>query len=139
MIDPQNFMKAPPLGWGSRLSAILIVVGALFAMPTGAYAQINPFQGYKGPMLSKEDLNSGRAAASKLLTEDEAQVGKSEDWVGPTSGNSGSIAVKRAFKQKEMECRALRSEIHYKKTPSSPPKVLNLNVCRIKTGEWKLM
>jgi surface antigen len=137
--DPQNSSGTPLFGWGLRLSTALIVGGFLSAWPIGADAQINPFRGYKGPTLSKEDLDSGQAAAGKLLHEDQAEVGKSEDWAGPTSGNTGSISIQKTFQRQGMECRVLRSEVHYKKTPTSPASVLNLNVCRIKTGEWKLM
>jgi hypothetical protein len=136
---PRNSMNARLFGWGARLSAVLVVGGFLSAWPTGAHAQINPFRGNKGPTLSKEDLASGQAAADKLLTEDQAQVGKSEDWAGPTSGNTGSISIQKAFQRQGMECRALRSEVRYKKASTSAPKVLILNVCRTKTGEWKLM
>jgi len=129
-------MNAGLFGWGARLSAVFIVGGFLSVWPTGAHAQINPFHGYKGPTLSKEDLASARAAAARLLNEDQAQVGQSEDWAGPTSGNTGSISVQKAFQRQGMECRELRSEVHYKQASS---KVLTLNVCRIKTGAWKLL
>jgi surface antigen len=92
-----------------------------------------------GRRLSKEDLASGQAAANKLLTEDQAQVGKTEDWAGPTSGNTGTISIQKAFQRQGMECRGLRSEVRYKKASTSSPRVLSLNVCRTKTGEWKLM
>src|SRR5947209_1385906 len=132
-------MNAQVFGWRSRLKAALIVGGLLSAWVTDAHAQINPFRGYRGPTLSKDDLASGRAAAGKLLTEDQAQVGKSEDWAGPTSGNTGSISVQRAFQKRGMECRVLRSEVRYKTAPASSPRRLDFGVCRIKTGEWKLM
>jgi hypothetical protein len=108
------------------------------AWPSGAHAQINPFRGNKGPTLSKEDLGAGRAAADKLLTDDHGEVGKSEEWTGPTSGNHGTISVQRAFKRQGRDCRALRSDVRYKKIPG-PPRTLNLDVCRLQTGEWKLM
>ena len=139
MIDPRNSMNARLFGWGSWLCAGVIVGGLLSAWPTGADAQINPFRGYKGPTLGKEDLASGQAAAEKLLTEDRAEVGKSEDWSGPSSGNSGRISVQKTFQRQGMECRELRSEVRYKRASSSRPSVRNLNVCRIKTGEWKIM
>jgi surface antigen len=139
MTSQQNSINARLFGWGSRLSAGLVIGGLLSAWPGGAHAQINPFRGYKGPVLSKEDLASARAAADKLLNEDQAQVGKSEDWVGAASGDSGSISVQKAFQRQGMECRALRSEVRYKTASTSSPRVLNLNVCRTKTGEWKLM
>ncbi|WP_428492666.1 hypothetical protein [Rhodopila sp.] len=139
MIYPRNSIDARLIGWGSWLCAGVVVGGLLCAWPTGADAQINPFRGYKGPTLSKEDLASGRAAAEKLLTEDRAEVGKSEDWSGPTSGNSGSISVQKTFQRQGMECRGLRSEVRYKRASPSHQRVFNLNVCRTKTDEWKIM
>lgn len=139
MVYPQIARNAGLFGWGSRLIAFFVVVGSLSVWSTSVHAQINPFRGYRGPTLSKEDLASGRAAAGKLLNEDQAQVGKSEDWAGPTSGNTGSISVQKAFRRRGMECRGLRTEIRYKRALTSSPKVLNLDVCRIKTGEWKLV
>ncbi len=139
MTDPQNSTRARLFGRVLRLGTVLIAGGYLVAWPIGAHAQVNPFRGYKGPTLSKDDLASGQAAALKLLNDDQAEVGKSENWAGPTSGNSGSVSIQRAFQRQGMECRELRSEARYKRAPKSPPRVFNLNVCRIKTGEWKLM
>jgi hypothetical protein len=120
------------------LIALLICTVAVAVWPSDARAQINPFRGYKGPTLSKEDLTAGRTAAAKLLSDDQAQVGKSEDWTGPSSGNQGSISILRAFKHQGLECRALRSEIHYKKTPGTP-RTLNFSVCQVQNGEWKIL
>jgi hypothetical protein len=138
MIDRQHLADA----WLSRLGSWrgVVILSSVFltVWPSGARAQINPFRGYKGPTLSKEDLAIGQAAADKLLTADEAEIGRSEDWVGPTSGNTGSISVQKAFQRQGMECRTLRSEVRYRKTPA-PPRTFSLNVCRLKSGEWKLM
>ncbi len=139
MTDSQNLTIHRYVRRCVWLCAVVIVGSLSFAWPGTAHAQINPFRGYKGPTLSKEDLASGRAAAAKLLTDDQAQVGKSEDWVGPTSGNTGHLSIERTFQRRGMQCRTLRSEVRYKRAPTSPPRVLNLNVCRIQSGEWKLM
>jgi hypothetical protein len=118
---------------------VVLLCGVFLAVwPMAANAQISPFRGYKGPVLSKEDLATGQAAANKLLTEDHGEVGKSEDWAGAQSGNSGTISVQKAFRRQGMECRTLRSEVRYRQA-SAPPRTLNLDVCRVKTGEWKLM
>jgi hypothetical protein len=121
-----------------RIIAPLLCIAVVAAWPADARAQINPFRGYKGPTLSKEDLAAGRTAAAKLLSEDQGEIGKSEDWAGPTSGNQGTISVLRAFKHQGMECRALRSEIRYKTAPATS-RTFNLNVCRLQSGEWKLL
>jgi surface antigen len=138
MIDPRHVGDAWRSRGGSLLTVVFVAGVFLAVWPSGAQAQINPFRGYKGPTLTREDLASGQAAAGKLLTEDQGQVGKSEDWEGPSSGNSGKISVQKAFQRQGMECRTLRSEVRYKKTPTSN-RTLTLNVCRIKSGEWKLM
>jgi hypothetical protein len=124
--------QAPPILAPMILAALITVWASC------ADAQINPFRGYNGPTLSKEDLATGQAAAQKLLTEDEAQVGRSEQWMGKTSGNAGNISVQRAFKRQGMDCRALRMDIHYKDKPGAP-RTFNLNVCRLQTGEWKIV
>jgi hypothetical protein len=122
-----------------RIWSVIILGGVILAAwPSGAHAQINPFRGYKGPTLSKEDYAAGNAAAQKLLTDDQAELGKSEPWTGPTSGNTGTITVEKSFRRQGMDCRALKSEVRYKKNPASP-RTLNLNVCRLHSGEWKLM
>jgi hypothetical protein len=121
-----------------RWKAPLTVAVLISFWASCADAQINPFRGYSGPTLSKEDLATGQAAAQKLLTEDQAQVGRSEPWSGPTSGNAGSISVQRAFKRQGMDCRALRMDIRYKERPDAP-RTFNLNVCRLQSGEWKIV
>lgn len=122
-----------------RFWSVIILGGVILAAwSSGAHAQINPFRGYNGPTLSKEDFAAGNAAAQKLLTDDQGELGKSERWAGPTSGNTGILTVEKSFRRQGMECRTLKSEVRYKKTATSP-RTLNLNVCRLHSGEWKLM
>ena len=115
----------------------LLILGVLSAVwPNSANAQINPFRGNSSATLTKQDIEAGKAAAGKLLNDDQAEVGKSEEWVSPTSGNQGTITVLRSFKGQGMDCRALQSEIRYHKSSTSPRKY-ELNLCRVKNGEWK--
>lgn len=102
----------------------------------GAHAQINPFRSYKGPVLTKADLEQGIQAADKLLKADEAKVGASETWTGPTSGNSGTLTVQKAFERKGSPCRSLRSVVDYK---NGTKRTWTLNVCRVANGDWKLV
>ena len=119
----------------SRWGVVLLTGLFLAAWSSGAEAQINPFRSYRGPTLSKEDLASGQAAANKLLTEDQAQVGKTEDWAGPSSGNTGNITVQKAFQRQGMPCRTLRSEIRYKSqldiAPDIQPECLPHQIRRV--------
>jgi hypothetical protein len=138
MIEARNCTDARRWRQRSWWSAVLIAGVCLAAWPSGAQAQFNPFRSYKGPALTQEDKDLGQAAAVKLLTQDQAEVGKSEAWAGLKSGNSGAVSVQKAYQRQGMECRAVRSEVRYKNA-ATPPRTLDLNVCRIKTGERKLM
>ena len=97
---------------------------------------MNPFRGYRGPQLSKADVDQGVAAARKLLGTDEAKVGAAETWAEPTSGNSGSWTVQKAFERDGTTCRSLLSVVSYK---SGRKRTWTLDVCRQASGEWKIV
>jgi surface antigen len=131
------------LAWSENLSRprnllvrIIGVTAVVCVWSASAHAQINPFRGNKGPVLSKADLEQGTEAAGKLLKTDEAKVGASETWTGPTSGNSGTLTVQSAFERKGSTCRSLRSVVNYK---NGTKRTWNLNVCRQPNGDWKIV
>jgi surface antigen len=138
MVEARRFADPRFTGWRSwwcrSLTAGLILTG----LHAAALAQINPFQGYSGPTLSKQDLDMSQAATRKLLTDDRGEVGKSEHWVGATSGNQGDITVLKSFTRQGMPCRTLRSAVRYKQK-SAPPRSFTLDVCRLQNGEWKIV
>jgi surface antigen len=111
-------------------------VAALCLWSVCAHAQINPFRSYKGPVLSKADLDQGMQAADRLLKADAGKVGASETWTGPTSGNSGTLTVQNAFERNGNPCRSLRSVVNYK---AGTNRTWTLNVCRLPNGEWKIV
>jgi hypothetical protein len=130
---------APVRTWSGRrnLSVRLVSVTAVLCLWSAcAHAQINPFRGYKGPVLTKADLDQGRQAADRLLNADAAKVGASETWTGPTSGNSGTLTVQSTFERQGNTCRSLRSVVNYK---AGTKRNWTLNVCRLPNGEWKLV
>ena len=118
------------------LLGIAAVTAIVCLWSAGAQAQINPFWGYKGPVLTKDDIQQGVQAADKLLRADEAKVGTSEKWNSPTSGNSGTFTVQRAFERKGNTCRSLKFVIDYK---TRTRRTWNLDVCRVANGDWKLV
>jgi surface antigen len=123
--------------WSRRRNLLVRIIGVTAAVcvwSACAHAQINPFRGNKGPVLSKDDLELGAQAADKLLKTDEAKVGASETWTGPTSGNSGTLTVQSAFERKGSTCRSLRSVVNYK---TGKKRTWTLNVCRQPNGDWK--
>lgn len=107
-------------------------IGVLTATP--AAAQINPFRNYSGPVLSKADINAGRAAAARLLADADPKVGMSESWTGPTSGNTGTLTIERIYQQRGNDCRAVRSNVDYK---AGTHRSLLLHACKV-SGQWRL-
>ena len=139
MMTPWRNAFAQSPTWFKRRNLLVRVIGVTAAVclwSVSAHAQINPFRGYKGPQLTKADLEQGMQAADKLLKPDEAKVGASETWTGPTSGNSGTLTVQSAFERKGNTCRSLQSVVNYK---AGTKRTWTLNVCRIANGDWKLV
>lgn len=112
-----------------------LVSASLVGMTASSHAQINPFGGYKGPALTNADLDAGIAAAARLLGDNPKPVGAVEAWAGPSSGNSGTMAVEHVYTRQGQPCRTLRSTVTYKEG-----KKLSylLKACRV-SGAWKLM
>ena len=138
MTSWRNASAQSPI-WFKRRNLLVRTIGVTAAVclwSATANAQINPFRGYKGPQLTKADLEQGMQAADKLLKADEAKVGASETWTGPTSGNSGTLTVQSAFERKGNTCRSLQSVVNYK---AGTKRTWTLNVCRIANGDWKLV
>ena len=122
----------------SRLSGSLLAatVFAFCATASPARAQINPFRAYKGPTLAREDLAAGRDAARKLLDGDQPSVGQAESWTGPSTGNQGTLTIRRVFERAGMPCRSLASEVLYRRTRTRSS--YTLTTCRTAGGAWKL-
>ena len=116
------------------LLAIMAIVTVCWA--PCAHAQLNPFRGYKGPTLTKEDHDAALSAAQKLLQHEPAAIGESETWIGPQTGNQGTFTIQRVFQRSGMPCRAVTSQVVYKRPQTK--REFKLTACRIATGEWKL-
>lgn len=136
-LDRNGFSESGfPLYNKKYVLRLLILACAVCLWSGTAHAQINPFRGYKGPALAKADFEQGIQAADKLLKADGANVGASETWVGPTSGNSGTLTVLSAYERQGRPCRSLRSVVKYK---AGTQRTWTLNVCRVASGDWKLV
>lgn len=119
-----------------RVVLIAALAFCAAAWVSTASAQINPFRSYKGPSLSREDLQAGQAAAQKLLDNDPASVGQAESWTVPSSGDQGTLTIHRVFERSGMPCRALASEVLVRR--SQTRRSYTLTVCRTADGAWKL-
>lgn len=123
-----------PSGGSAILLRSTSVVLALLCSTSFAQAQINPFQGYRGPTLTKSDLDAGTQAAGRLLGDNPKPVGTAEEWIGPESGNAGTLTIERAYHRQGHDCRAVRSRVTYK---AGSQRSFLLNACRV-AGQWKL-
>jgi hypothetical protein len=121
---------------GRAASSALVLAFCAMVWVSPARAQINPFRGYRGPTLTREDLDAGRAAAQKLLDSDQASVGLTESWAGPTTGNQGTLTIRRVFERARMPCRSVSSEVLYGRTQTR--RSYTLTACRTASGAWKL-
>ena len=124
----------------AKLAALLLTGGMLTAgCATAARAQMfNPFGGYTGPTLNKDDYQIAGAAVTKLLNEKPAAAGQSEDWNNPATGNHGTFTIQSIFTAKDMPCRKVKGDVIYSK-PNSNPRSLTLNACQLPSGQWKTL
>lgn len=115
-----------------------LACGIALAGPAGvAHAQINPFRDYKGPVLSQQDLSLGLESVRKLLEEDKGEVGRTEPWSNPATGNRGEATVLGTFRQRGMSCRSVGLKVEYSKPV--PPRSFKLRYCQLASGQWKLL
>jgi surface antigen len=109
---------------------------AILTMTTPASAQINPFGRYEQP-ITDDDLKLIEAASTKLYKTDNPQVGASEKWSNPSTGNAGTVTLTQIYEKDGMPCRKLRHRITAK--GDKDPTVYIFSRCRVKSGEWKLL
>jgi surface antigen len=119
-----------------RASLRLIAALSLLTVAAPATAQINPFSRYQNN-ITNEDLRLIEAASTKLYKTDSPQVGATERWNNPNTGNSGTVTLTQVFEKDGMPCRKLRHRITVK--GEKDPAVYIFNRCRVKSGEWKLL
>lgn len=111
-----------------------ILATAMIAVGASAVAQINPF-GHSGGSVSKDDTKYIEAASSKIYKADNPQIGATEKWSNPATGNSGTVSLMQVFEKDGMPCRKLRHNI--KIQGQKDPVVYIFSRCRMKSGEWK--
>lgn len=120
---------------GLAVFAATLIAGMLAWHPP-AQAQINPFRGYKGPTLSRDDIDAGIAAAATLLHDAPVATGTFESWVGPKTGNNGTLMITKVYEHGGLPCRVVESRVVYKSTGST--RVFSLKACQVASGQWKL-
>ncbi len=116
---------------------VRLAVAALLAMgaATGAHAQIFGFFGDNGPYLDRADLILADQAATRLLRPQPAALGMTETWAEPTSGDSGTLTMERAYRSKGRDCRTVGWHDVFK---SGAERNFHLDTCLV-AGRWRLM
>src|SRR5689334_4064172 len=112
-----------------KVSLVAALALTALAWHASAHAQINPFRGYKGPTLTREDRQAASSAAQTLLNREPASVGETETWTGPKTGNQGTFTIQRVFERSGMPCRTVVSQVVFKRTQTK--RAFDLTVCRV--------
>jgi surface antigen len=131
--DGRAFVAAMPWRAGVALAALL-------ACAAPAQAQLtNPFGGLRGNTntLTRSDYDVARQTVRKLLDDTPVEIGRTEDWRNPASGNSGKFTILSLFTRNNMPCRRVSADIVFARTPSQP-RSWTLDVCQIPGGQWKI-
>jgi surface antigen len=115
------------------LSAAL---AACVLLTTTAQAQINPFRGSRGPVLSGEDNELLLKSVARLNAAEPPQVGRFEAWRNPQTHSSGTSTILRVFRSDGMACHLVLHRIVVAGHP--PSRDYRLTWCRTPSGEWKI-
>ena len=117
----------------ARILLVVLVLGLLCAQ--AALAQVNPF----GDSLDLKDSDVAmlQAAASALFRNDKAQIGQTESWSNPKTGNSGAVSLLELFEHAGMPCKRLQHSI--KQKGRADLIIYQFARCRTADGSWKLL
>jgi surface antigen len=120
--------------WMAAASALAVASPLVSA----AHAQLlNPFRGYRGPMMNDQDRKLAREALRTLLNQEPAIVGKVETWNNPADGRHGSLTMGGSFRHSSMDCRTVQSSVSY--PDWATPRTFTVKLCRTPRGEWKML
>ncbi len=117
------------------LMGLLLDGLVLLGSGAGARAQVTGFFGDQGPFLDRADLVQADNAARRLLRPHPAAVGVSETWAEPSSGDSGTLTVQRAYQSKGRDCREVQWHDVFK---SGADRSVLLQTCLV-AGRWRLV
>lgn len=113
------------------------LVVALSLAPSVHAQLLNPFPGYRGPVMNDQDRNLAREALRRLLNQDPAIVGKTEMWSNPADRRHGTLTMGASFHHNGMDCRTVQSSMSY--PDWATPRKFTLKLCRTPGGEWKML
>jgi surface antigen len=109
---------------------------ALVPPPASAQAMFGPLgTGVVPNSMTHDDLDALAAAGARLYNPEHVDVGMTENWDNPQTGNRGSVKMIKEFTQKGMLCRRLEHRITLKREGE---RKYVMNRCKGPDGQWKL-
>src|SRR5215813_762316 len=114
---------------------VLVMLTLALVCAQTALAQVNPFGDSLD--LKESDIAMLQAAASALFQNEKAQIGQTESWKNPKTGNSGAVSLVELFEHAGMPCKRLQHSI--KQKGHADLITYQFARCRTGDGSWKLL
>ncbi len=114
-----------------------VITASLVFIASAAAAQINPFGHHSVDRLTAEDRQLAEQASAKLYQAPAPQIGASESWNNPSTGNHGTVALIGVREHQGLPCRTLRHRLEIQGV--AKPIEFVLNRCRTGDGQWKIL
>jgi surface antigen len=127
-------MQGTILARSGTLPAAAVI--AAFVMAVALAHAANPLRG-SSFQLGEGDRALLETAARNLYTRDGIEVGATEKWENPQTGNSGTVTLIRKHAHQGMPCRLLQHDIVLTRTRD--PYRFRVDRCRTENGEWKIL
>ncbi len=119
-----------------RAPTTLLLAGLALAAVLPANAQVNPYRSSAGAGLAASDFKMQDTAARRLLSYNNVQDGRSENWSNPRTGANGTITILNSFKKQDMLCRKV--EFASQTKGRQEPRKTQIDWCQTPQG-WKVV
>ena len=114
-----------------------LIPAVLLLLATGVEAQINPFGRYSSDRITEEDKRLAEQASAKIYQAAAPQIGASQTWNNPGTGNEGTVTLVGFREHQGLPCRTLRYTLEVKGHDN--PVELVFDRCRTDDGQWKVL
>jgi surface antigen len=119
------------MAWLLRVTAAALALTLVIAAAE-VRSQMNPLRELE---LTAQDIELLGAAADRVY--DAGEIGASEAWSNPASGNSGAARLLETFERDGLPCRRIEHVVNIRR--DAVPKRLVLATCRTADGRWLLV
>jgi surface antigen len=129
--DPDRRQAAPLRRAALGVALMLLAAGTASAQLT------SPFGRESIDHVTDEDRRLAEEASAKIYKPSSPQIGTSESWDNPATGNHGTVTLVRFREYQGLPCRTLRHIIYVKDRDRQFEFVIDR--CRTSDGQWKLL